>query len=594
MMRAFQVHGLLRLLPLIVLALGLVILARLDEPQLGRMRVVIPGPDPVQHILALVAGVAMVSAGVGALASGVLARSGTLALLAGLTWFGADIARLAIGLPVLRSLLITSTVLVLPLMVHIALSVAPWVRRRPLLRAGVMLLDVAVVAVAAAAFLTYAPFDDPVCLEGCAFRTEIVNPGPAARAAIRDSTQLVSALAASLLVVVSLVAWVDGQARTPSRAAILGGAILAGTGGAAWAASRFAWGSTERSRAAGEVAWMSFAALCTGMLVVALGLGLEVARQHRARSRLRDITEGLTVAATLGSLESELAAALDDADLGVGYPVDDSGTCVDASGAPVELVAGAGQAVTVLSRAGTDIAIVRHHHDVDGRVLTDAFGPSLLVALDNERLRAVRMSRLHDLRQSRMRIVELADAERRRIERDLHDGAQQRLLAVAFDLRLARVAAEREGRPDTAMLHADAEAMALSIVEDLRRLCRGIHPQVLSQAGLGPALISLADGSEIPLEVSLDPMDRPPLAVETAAYEVVIDAMAQAVSRGASALDVSIERADRDLIVETTDGVTVPTEARLRLADRVGAVGGVLSAGVSSDGGYLRAVLPCG
>jgi signal transduction histidine kinase len=216
-----------------------------------------------------------------------------------------------------------------------------------------------------------------------------------------------------------------------------------------------------------------------------------------------------------------------------------------------------------------------------------------LWALDNERLRALRLATLRELRISRARIVEVADSERRRIERDLHDGAQQRLLAIAFDLRLAHTMADRDGRSDVAALLGDAVSRSLALVEELRRLCRGIHPQVLSQAGLPAALEALADESEIPVEVSVDLVGRPPLPVETAAYELVVDALGQGLARGAPALTVQVDQGADHMVVVAADGAVGAPEVHARLADRIGALGGALTAGVSEHGGYLRAVLPC-
>jgi signal transduction histidine kinase len=189
--------------------------------------------------------------------------------------------------------------------------------------------------------------------------------------------------------------------------------------------------------------------------------------------------------------------------------------------------------------------------------------------------------------------VEIGDDERRRIERDLHDGAQQRLLAIAFDLRLARGTAERAGRSAEAEQLAAAERRALAAVDELRRLCRGIHPQILSQSGLGAALASLADGSAIPLEVEAANIGRAPASVENAAYELVLEALGQAARRGAIALDVQVARQADWLTVIAFDQGPEPLDVPMRLRDRIGATGGELLTAVEDGRAFIRADLPC-
>ena len=154
---------------------------------------------------------------------------------------------------------------------------------------------------------------------------------------------------------------------------------------------------------------------------------------------------------------------------------------------------------TSLEQGGKRVAVIGHRPGLDPETLTAELGPSVLVALDNERLRAARLTQLRELRASRARVVAVEDAERRRIERDLHDGAQQRLLAILMDLRAAHQAASRDGEQASADALAEAEALAQAAIEELRRIARGIYPVVLGQAGLLPALRSLADEASVPL-----------------------------------------------------------------------------------------------
>ena len=149
-------------------------------------------------------------------------------------------------------------------------------------------------------------------------------------------------------------------------------------------------------------------------------------------------------------------------------------------------MAASGHALTLLVRDGRRVALVTHAAGV--AELEYEIGAAVRLALENERLQAEVLAQLHDLRESRTRIVETGDAERRRLERDLHDGAQQRLLALSYDLRLARARAEAEGDVSTGSRLAEATSEAQAALGELRELAQGIHPAILTEAGLRPRL----------------------------------------------------------------------------------------------------------
>jgi len=200
---------------------------------------------------------------------------------------------------------------------------------------------------------------------------------------------------------------------------------------------------------------------------------------------------------------------------------------------------------------------------------------------------------------SRARIVEAGDAERRRLERNLHDGAQQRLVALALTVRLAE--RKLESNPDEACRLLDAAGTELEqALAELREIARGLHPAVLTERGLGPALETLATRAPVPVEVDGVVTERLPTRVEAAAYYVVSEALTNiAKYADASAARVAFTREDGRLIVTVADdGVGGADAARgsgLRgLADRVEALGGRLD--VDSPPGVgttLRATLPC-
>jgi PAS domain S-box-containing protein len=201
---------------------------------------------------------------------------------------------------------------------------------------------------------------------------------------------------------------------------------------------------------------------------------------------------------------------------------------------------------------------------------------------------------------SRARIVEAGDAERRRLERNLHDGAQQRLVATSLTLRLA----ERRVDADPAAareLMAQARGELEQALEELRELARGLHPAILTERGLRAALDVLADRAPVPVEVVGAPGDRLPERVEAAAYYVVSEALTNVAKYArASAVRVEVEQPDGRLVVTVSDdgvgGADTGRGTGLRgLADRVEALGGRLEVASPAGGGTtLRASLPCG
>ena len=206
--------------------------------------------------------------------------------------------------------------------------------------------------------------------------------------------------------------------------------------------------------------------------------------------------------------------------------------------------------------------------------------------------------RVEELSGSSARIVDAADAERRRIERDLHDGAQQRLVALSLNLSLARSKLDSDpagARETIEVAHREAR-LAL---EELRELARGIHPSVLTDRGLPAALEALASRSAVPVELRVALPERLPERLEAAAYFVVSEALANVAKYArATRASVTVERRGGQALVEVRDdgvGGADPTGGTgLRgLADRVTAVGGRIElASPPGEGTLLRAELP--
>jgi signal transduction histidine kinase len=221
------------------------------------------------------------------------------------------------------------------------------------------------------------------------------------------------------------------------------------------------------------------------------------------------------------------------------------------------------------------------------------------LTLRNERLAAELRVRVAELRSSRARIVEAGDEQRRRIERDLHDGAQQRLMALGINLRLARDLVVCDPEAATELLDTSLHELGEATAE-LRELARGIHPAVLTNRGLDAALRGLASRSPVPVEVIETPPDRLPASIESAVYFVVAEALTNA-ARYAAAHCVTVSVLNRNGVVEVDviddgiGGADPENGSGLRgLNDRVSALDGRLElASTGGEGTAVRVRLPC-
>jgi signal transduction histidine kinase len=327
-----------------------------------------------------------------------------------------------------------------------------------------------------------------------------------------------------------------------------------------------------------------------------------LARTRLDRSAVGDLAVQLGEPLPPGRLEQVLAQALHDPTLQLAYWLPDRDGFVDAEGRPVELPAeGGDRAVTILRHDRDPIAAMLHDAALDDDPeLVRAVAATARMTIENERLQAEVRAQLEEVRASRARIVEFGDAERRRVERNLHDGAQQRLVNISLALGIARsqvgVASDRE----MAVALEEAAAELRLAVAELRELARGIHPVILSEAGLGPALAALADRSPVPVTVTAVPPGRLPSRVEETAYYVASEALANAAKHArATAVSISARRLDGDLLVEVGDdgvGGADPDGSGLRgLADRVAALDGrLLVHSPAGKGTCITVELPCG
>src|SRR5829696_2624625 len=320
------------------------------------------------------------------------------------------------------------------------------------------------------------------------------------------------------------------------------------------------------------------------LALVAAGVVWKRVRSRRARSALARLVVDLGASPPPGGLEGQLADALGDPSLRLLHSVDGDPGWIDSEGQPAALATDADCVTTSLVAGGREVSVLAHRRGLlDDPGFAQEIASAARLAIEHERLNASRRAQLEWLRLSRMRLVAAADAQRRQLERDLHDGAQQRLLTLSIAARLAR---RQLGRGDPALereLAAAESELGVSLAE-LRELAHGLFPMVLTNEGLGAALEVLAERTPRLVTAAL-PEGRFAAPLESTAYFVVSEALRRE-PNGDVAIDARRE-GDR-LVVELRTEAQMTGEATA-IEDRVGALGGALAA----DGHHLRAELPC-
>lgn len=314
-----------------------------------------------------------------------------------------------------------------------------------------------------------------------------------------------------------------------------------------------------------------------------------------------DLMAKLQDAPARGALRDALAQALRDPSIELAYWLPERKHYVDAEGRAFELPEPDGRrAVAEIEHDGHPIAAIVHDATLlDQPELIQSVGAAAALALENERLDAELRARIEEVRASRVRLISAEEAARRRLERSLHDGPQQRLVALALGMRTAR--SRLPGHPDTAAELIEAcEKELTTTIDELRELARGIHPAVLSDRGLEPALESLCGRFPIPVEIGELPGERLPAAVESAAYLVISEALANIARYSrASHATVTVARRNGHALVEVRDdgvGGADPSRGNgLRgLVDRVGALdGSVELVSAPGEGTIVYAEIPC-
>jgi signal transduction histidine kinase len=344
--------------------------------------------------------------------------------------------------------------------------------------------------------------------------------------------------------------------------------------------------------------WLGQAAALTA---IGLGVAWSWLLRRRTRSLMASLVVELGESPPFGALREVLARSLGDPDLKVAYPLHDPERLVDAAGTPVDPAEHEGRAVTPLVRQGHTVAMLFHRQGLlDDPAVVDEVVAATRLALENDRLQAEVLAQLEDLRASRARIVGTGDAERRRLERDLHDGAQQRLVGLSLALRLAHTKLGPHPDPNLTPLIDRTEHALRMAIDELRELAHGIYPAVLTDEGLSAAVEALAYRATVPIEIVEMPEERFASPVETAAYFLIAEVTGSVVHQaGAGGVTVDVRHDGKRLVIAVTDDGMGDADRDLQsgftdLADRIGALDGKLRVQYAPAGALtIHAEIPC-
>jgi signal transduction histidine kinase len=545
--------------------------------------------SPAAAVADLAAGLGSIAAGCLAFVLGKRASLAALMTLIGVTWLAPDWIGWEGGPAFARSIAMVVAPFLFTLVLHLALA---YPSGHLAGRASTTLVAVAYGVTAIASIgqaLFRDPFRDLHCWDNCTDNVFLVR-------ADHDLTRFFDGLgwrAAAAIGVAGAVAcvWRLASATAVARRStwfVLMPACVALVAAAAHGMAVLAEQPEDPTR---DLHRAIFLLRAVSVTTLAVGFAWGTLRSNRTGRAVARLAVALEAAPAPGTLATTLATSFGDDELEVAYRLLGSDQYVDAAGRPADPRPGRGQATTAIVRDGQELAVVVHdralvaEHDLEREI-----GAAARLAVDNERLRAENLAQLEDLRASRTRLVATADATRRRLERDLHDGAQQRLLAVLYELRLASSATSTQNSdPALVAKLSEASRLAEQTLSELRELAHGIYPAILTEAGLGPALRTFADRAPIAVEITGVVDDRFDASVEAASYLVVVETVNDA-SRNATSASVLVEIGGSSVMVGVDhDGSRMSPDLAIHLADTVGALGGQLAV----DGTAVRAELPC-
>ena len=546
-------------------------------------------PAAVSAVLALVVGWAYIGSGLIASRQRPENRLGAVMVFIGFAWFVTFLADSN------NSLIFTLGTVLEDLyllgFVYLVLSF-PTGRLRSKVDLGLVATAVVIATVVEFAWLLFADSRSQICSDCPTNALEITRDDTVADALLQ-SQRTVGVVLCVFTVVHLVRRW--RRASLPERRA---GAPVLWAGSAMFAALAISVANDIFDHPLGPgPAWtrsLVFASIPIAVLAVLL-------QRRLARGAVAGLVVELGEGATPVDLREALGRALGDPSLEIAYWVPAGARYVDSSGRPVELPQpDSGRAATVVEREGETIATLIHDPALaENRELVESVCAAAALTLENARLQAELRARLAELQASRARLVEATESERRRIERDLHDGTQQRLVSIAMTLGLveSKLAADRPAVEP--VLHEARETLAIAL-DELRELTQGIRPAILVERGLAAALDDLSRRAALPARLEVTISGRMPEEIESAAYFVASEALSNAAKHShASEVRLAASNQNDALMLEVADdgigGAGPGGGSGLRgLADRVEALGGQLT--VSSPPGRgttLRAQFPC-
>jgi signal transduction histidine kinase len=415
---------------------------------------------------------------------------------------------------------------------------------------------------------------NPLTDSGCALTCVDVTPVLDGLLSTRSIVGVSCSLTIVGMVVAAVIVLKDGDRHTPRL--IIGAVMVALCLQVLSAALRLAtWGDSA-------VAGLLLVLPAGSVALVAIAVCVVVSRTLRVRTAVDRLAARLSgPVAALGGVQ------------GVHFAVPGEARWVDVAGRDATDMPGQDRYVVLSDDSGPVLRLLVTRGTDEGDVLA-ALTPATRLALQNAQLSAVAKARLADVQASQRRVVAASDSERRRIERDLHDGAQQRLVSVTFHLKVARADAD----PSTSVRLAAAESQVRNALGQLRRLAHGIFPSVLADEGLAAALDDLVAASDVP--TTLDVRARDDVGMETAmaAYATVAAVLDSVEHPGSNTRAVILVDRDGDILTVSVEvqapGGTVLADF-VDVADRVGALGGRLTTAEAATGTtVVTAVIPCG
>jgi signal transduction histidine kinase len=501
-------------------------------------------------------------------------RSGWLLFAVGTWWFVRELANPAVEIPLAFTAGLVLLAIGPALVAHLFLSY-PTGRIRAWLAAAIVAGGY-VVTLGILGAVSTSVFDPaPMGCVGCPDNLLLIH----GNAAVFDRLNLIGVRLGAAWLILALAAgvWRVISARASARSSI--SLVAIGAMGYLAASATEYFTSLDAGALGGGsqdlVVWQAQGAC---LILLAAAVVTDLWRMRRARRNLTRLVIDLAGPAP-GQLRDALAQQLGDPDLVIGYPIEDGQRHVDAEAQPVDLPPSDGRTATSLRRGTAELATLVHRPGIlNSPAEVDDLIASMQLGLENERLTAEDLAQLADLRSSGVRIIAAGDAERRRIERDLHDGAQQSLVALLLSLRLLRTGPGGGTAPE---LQA-AEGRLRQAITDLREVAHGVYPVLLKEVGLGAALDAL--GEERSVSVQLAPVRRYPDVVESSVYLLV----ARMSESGPTTVAISDDGRRLNSLVHTNGR---PGDL-LDIADRVKTLDGDLNVTVTTNEVVANLVLP--